>query len=146
MIPWTAACQAPLSMEFSRQEYWNGLPWPFPGNLPDPGIELGSPELQGRLLTVWATRSKVPLCLSNSKLLAKSSGWRTCPQFEKPSKLLSPSKAQHSHPPNEDGNCFFWSPCVACRIVDAQPGIKPMAPSLGEWSLNCWNSREVPWI
>ena len=42
-IPWTVACQAPLSMEFSRQEYWNGLPFPPPGDLPDPGIELTSP-------------------------------------------------------------------------------------------------------
>ena len=36
---WTIARQAPLSMEFSRQEYWNGLPFPPPGDLPDPGIE-----------------------------------------------------------------------------------------------------------
>ena len=36
---WTAACQAPLSMAFSRQEYWSGLLCPPPGNLPDPGIE-----------------------------------------------------------------------------------------------------------
>ena len=35
----TAACQVPLSMEFSRKEYWNRLPFPFPGNLPNPGIE-----------------------------------------------------------------------------------------------------------
>ena len=34
---WTVACQAPLSMEFSRQEYWSGLPFPSPGGLPDPG-------------------------------------------------------------------------------------------------------------
>ena len=40
-IPWTIACQAPLSMEFSRQEYWSGLPFPSPGDLPDPGIKPG---------------------------------------------------------------------------------------------------------
>ena len=40
------AHQAPLSMEFSRQEYWSGLPFPTPGDLPDPGIEPGSPALQ----------------------------------------------------------------------------------------------------
>ena len=40
------AHQAPLSMGFSRQEYWNGLPFPSPGDLPDPGIEPGSPTLQ----------------------------------------------------------------------------------------------------
>ena len=44
--PWTVAYQAPLSMGFPRQEYWNGLPFPSPGDLPNPGIEPGSPALQ----------------------------------------------------------------------------------------------------
>ena len=43
---WTVACEAPLSLEFSRQEYWGGLPFPSPGDLPDPGVETGSPALQ----------------------------------------------------------------------------------------------------
>ena len=46
VTPWTVVCQAPLSMAFSRQEYWNGLPFPSPGDLPYPGIEPGSPALQ----------------------------------------------------------------------------------------------------
>ena len=46
---WTVAHQAPLSMEFSRQEYRNGLPFPPPGDLPDPGIEPGSPVLASSL-------------------------------------------------------------------------------------------------
>ena len=46
VTPWTVAHRAPLSMEFSRQEYWNGLPFPTPGDLPDPEIEPGSPALQ----------------------------------------------------------------------------------------------------
>ena len=41
---WTVACQAPLSMGFSRQDYWKGLPFPPPGDLPNPGIEASSPE------------------------------------------------------------------------------------------------------
>ena len=45
-IPWTVDCQAPLSMGFSRQKYWSGLPFPSPGHLPDPGIKPGSPALQ----------------------------------------------------------------------------------------------------
>ena len=45
-IPWTIACQVPLSMGFSRQEYWSGFPFPSPGDLPDPGIQPGSPVLQ----------------------------------------------------------------------------------------------------
>jgi len=44
--PWTIACQAPLPMEFSRQEYWSGLPFPPPGVLLDLGIKPGSPALQ----------------------------------------------------------------------------------------------------
>ena len=51
---WTVACQAPLSMGFSRQEYWSGLLCPPPGDLPDPEIEsmsLISPALAGRFLT-----------------------------------------------------------------------------------------------
>ena len=49
--PWTVACQFPLSIEFSRQEYWNGLPFPSPGDLSDPGIEPTSPTLAGRFFT-----------------------------------------------------------------------------------------------
>ena len=44
--PWTVACQVPLSMGFSRPEYWGGLPFPSPGDLPDPRIEATSPILQ----------------------------------------------------------------------------------------------------
>ena len=47
---WTVACQAPLSMGFSRQEYWSGVPCPPPGDLPDPGIEPVSPALAGGFL------------------------------------------------------------------------------------------------
>ena len=56
--PWIVAWQAPLSMEFSRQEHWGGLPCPPPGDLPDPGIEtvsLSSPALAGRFYTTSAT-------------------------------------------------------------------------------------------
>ena len=55
---WTIACQAPLSMGFSRQEYQRGLPWPLPGDLPDPGTEptsLASPSLVGGFFTTSTT-------------------------------------------------------------------------------------------
>ena len=48
--PWTVAYQAPLSLEFSRQEYWSGLPFLFPGDLPDLGIKSRSPTLQADYL------------------------------------------------------------------------------------------------
>ena len=56
--PWTVARQAPLSMGFSRQEHWSGLPGPPPGHLPDPGIEptsLMSPALAVRVFTTSAS-------------------------------------------------------------------------------------------
>ena len=56
--PMQLACQAPLSMGISRQEYWSGLPFPSPGDLPDPGIKPVSPfslALAGGFLTTSAT-------------------------------------------------------------------------------------------
>ena len=55
LTPWTVAYQAPLSMGFSKEEYWRGLPCPPPGDLPDPGIELtslASPALVGEFSTL----------------------------------------------------------------------------------------------
>ena len=49
--PWTVAHQAPLSMGFPRQEYWSGLPFPSPGDLPEPGIKPVSPALTGGFFT-----------------------------------------------------------------------------------------------
>ena len=49
--PWTVAYQALLFMQFSRQQYWSELPFPSPGDLPDPGIEPRSPALQADVLT-----------------------------------------------------------------------------------------------
>ena len=55
---WTVACQAPLSIDFSSQEYWSGLPFPSPGDLPDLETEaasVASPALAGRFFTSWTT-------------------------------------------------------------------------------------------
>ena len=51
VTPWTVARQAPLLMGFSRQEYWSGLPFPSPGDLPNPGIKPVSPALAGKFFT-----------------------------------------------------------------------------------------------
>ena len=65
---WTVAHQAPLPVEFSRQEYWSGLPFPSPGDLPDPGIEpssLTSPALAGGFINSRATReAQTLLCFT----------------------------------------------------------------------------------
>ena len=78
VTPWTVAHQAPLYMEFSKQEYWSGMPFCFPGDLPDPGIELWFPTLQavscvvGRFLTNWAIREALGTVLSAENSAIKS--------------------------------------------------------------------------
>ena len=64
MIPWTVACQTPLSVEFSRQECWSGLLFPSLGDLPDLGIKsafLASPALAGSFFTTWASFAGSPM-------------------------------------------------------------------------------------
>ena len=56
VTPWTVARQAPLTLGFSRQEYWSGLPCPPPGDLPNPGFEPRSPELQADSLSSEPSR------------------------------------------------------------------------------------------
>ena len=76
---WTIAHQAPLSTGFSRQEYWSGLPFPSPGDLPNPGIEPRSPSLQADALTSeplgkpCKTLNVVPKIKENGQLMFKSS-------------------------------------------------------------------------
>ena len=60
--PWVIAYQAPLSMKFPRQEYWSGLPFPFLGDLPNPGIEPVSPALQADSLPLSQQGSPTPWC------------------------------------------------------------------------------------
>ena len=72
--PWTVARQAPLSMEVSRQEYWSGLPFPTPGDLPHPGIELLSPVSPAYLVRILTTEPpglpiKVIIATKNYKVL-----------------------------------------------------------------------------
>ena len=67
-IPWTAACQTPLSMGFSRQEYWSGLPFPTPGDLTDPGIKpasLKSPALASGFFSTRIREKDVTCQLSD---------------------------------------------------------------------------------
>ena len=66
--PWTVAYQASQSMAFSRQEYWSGLPFPSPGDLPDPGIEPRSLALQADALPTEPIYIYLQCCVSFSVL------------------------------------------------------------------------------
>ena len=100
--PWTVACQAPLSMEFSRQEYWSGLPGPVPGDLPDPGFEPKSLALQEDFFfffSFWGfffnhlshqetqMDKDVVVHIQNGILLnhKKEGNWVTCHDLDEPS-------------------------------------------------------------
>ena len=73
--PWAVASQAPLSIGFSRQKHWSGLPFPSPGDLPDPGIKPRSPALQAYSLLTEPPGK--PMVITNEKIYKK------CTKFKK---------------------------------------------------------------
>ena len=96
--PWNVACQAPLSLGFPRQEYWSGLPFPSPGNLPDPRIKPVSPALAGIFFTteppgkldwnkkVWrAFGSLGEFMLTIKKKWVMEAAWKKGPEITKTS-------------------------------------------------------------
>ena len=103
-IPWTIACQAPLSTGFSRQEYWSGLSWPPPGDLPNPGIKpasLMSPALAGGFLTTsttWEAQAFIiSLCCAILRLVAQS-----CPTLCNPMDCSPPGSSVHEDSPGKN--------------------------------------------
>ena len=90
-ISWTLACQAPLSMKFSRQEYWSGLPFPTPGDLPNPGIEPRSPTLQADYLPSLELNAEKAMAPHSSTL-----AWRI-PWTEEPGRLQSMGSRRVGH-------------------------------------------------
>ena len=93
--PWTVAHQASPSMGFSRQEYWSGLPFPSPGDLPDPGIEPGSPALEADTLTSeppGKPQTHKGLSQRFSKIMQKTENSRICILLPGPQEGLKTSK------------------------------------------------------
>ena len=74
--PWTVAHQTPVSMEFSKQEYWSVLPFPSSGDLPDPGIEPGSPALlEDSLLPKPPGKPFLFITIGTNKFSEGEQGW-----------------------------------------------------------------------
>ena len=73
--PWTVACQAPRSMEFSRQEYWSGLPYPSPGDLPNLGIKPGSPASPALVGRFFNTELSVKPCACQNLVVSFASNF-----------------------------------------------------------------------
>ena len=91
MTPWTVARQAPLSIKSSRQEYWSGLPFPPPGDLPDPRIKPRSPELQEDFFFYCLSHQAI----HGSNSIQFSSVTQSCPTFRNPMNHSTPSLPVH---------------------------------------------------
>ena len=126
--PWTVAFQAPPSMGFSRQEYWNGLPFPSPGDLPNPGIEPGSSTLQADSLL---SEPQEQLCnVERSFILIKIIYLFICLYW-----VLVVA-----------GGIFSWGMwTLSCSTWGLVPwlGIESQLPAWGAWNLVHWTTREV---
>ena len=124
----TADCKAPVSMEFSRQEYWSGLPFPSPGDLPNPGIEHQSPALQADSLPLRYQEAQfVPYDLV---LLFPTNGFKYSVQFSHSamSDSLQLHESQHARPP-------YPSP---------SPGVHPNSCASSRWYHPAFSSSVVP--
>ena len=130
MIPWTIAHQTPLSMGFSRQEYWSRLPYPHPGDLPHPGIEpasLMSPALAGRFFT--ASAIFVYMCVlacthgdpHADSAIFYTMGSYTC--------YTTPALRETMSTPASEHTAIFWSLLHSCTVsmvgVDHSPSPRP---------------------
>ena len=80
VTPWTVAYQAPPSMGFSRQECWSGLPFPSPGDLPDPGVKPGSPTLQADALPSEPPGKPTYIYIQNHRLYNSDKTELDCPR------------------------------------------------------------------
>ena len=89
VTPWTVACQTPLSIGFSRQEYYSGLPFPSPGDLSDPGIEPRSPALQADSLP---TELQGKPCVKYAAAAAAKS-LQSCPTLHDPMDCSPPGSS-----------------------------------------------------
>ena len=119
--PWTVARQAPLSMGFSRQEYWNGLPFPSPGKLPDPGIKPTSSKLASRFFTTEPPGNPHSLLNYSSSFLEPTdfpislshSAQAPCLLTSSPTNIIHGDFNLHvDDPANIWGSYFFNSPLL----------------------------------
>ena len=121
---WTVAHQAPLSMRFSRQEYWSGLPFPPPGDLPDPGTELvspTSPALQADSLLLSHC-----CCCCCCCLVASVVSDSVRPQRRQPTRLPRPWDSPGK---NTGVGCHFL---LQCMKVKSEREVAQLSPTLSD--------------
>ena len=137
--PWTAACQAPLSMEYSRQECWSGLPFPSPGDLPNPGIKPRVSWIAGRLFTIRATREALTLLLR---------AFRTCVTSQMKGRCHQGNQRPPAETPCRDPlACTQWGALEPCAPPGSGPRLRPSATTRRAVHVLCsgpWRPTCVP--
>ena len=108
---WTVALQAPLSMGFPRQEYWSGLPFPPPGDLPDAGMETDSPALQVDFL-LESSGWLGPSGTGSSTTVLPSGGTGAAPSHPAPEPMCLPPRYNH----NDKQRARYCSKHIPCAL------------------------------
>ena len=144
MTPWTAARQAPLSMGFSRQEYWSGLPFPAPADLPDPELESRSPTSRADSLPFEPPVKVKGKALSRVRLFATPwlySPWNSPGQNSGVGSLF-PSPGDLPNPGIKPR-----SPTLQADSLPAEPQGKPQNTGVGSISLlqGIFSTQESNW-
>ena len=147
--PWTVAYQAPLPMGFSRQEYWSGLSFPPPGELPNQGIEPMSPaspalQVNSLPLSHWGSPLSIQLCLLNTYLTAFN--WHHPSEIKTPWKVGCPLGCCSPHCPL--GHCSPHCPLGRCSPFTVLWGAVPLTLPWGAVPLTVpWSAvpLTVPW-
>ena len=124
VTPWTVACQTPLSMGFPRKEYWSGLPFPSPGDLPDPGIKPVSPTspvLASRFFTIEPPRNPTKAMFSYKWLLR----W-----------TLKKWKVKHVQEQGNLGHLRLWGHLETVCVFDKKHWrVRPLG---SDWGNSCY--------
>ena len=147
---WTRACQAPLSMEFSRQEYWSRWPFPAPRDFPNLRIEphlLLSPALVGRFFTASATWEAAPSKVGNQLNLCSFRSWWKDPQTAEPQTLCTDMDL----PWARGQGCIHHERQRVCPRplptlpLEGCPVDLPSSGSTGEWDYFVQDLQRNPW-
>ena len=153
MTPWTVACQAPLSMKFPRQEYYSGLPFHSPGDLPDPGVEPMSSVSPTLASGFFTTRKPKTSHLGSPKWIkARDSVQFSCSVV---SDSLRPHKSQHARPPcpspsprvhsNSCPSSRWCHPAISSSVIlfSSCPQSLPAAESFPMSQLFAWGGQST---
>ena len=151
-IPWAVARQAPLCMGFSRQEYWSGLPYPSPGNLPNPRIKTRSPALQAGSLPFELPGKPIfnlilmNLCIFGCTgcVLLHAGKWRLLSVAVRRFSVVASLLLAHGLQSTGSLVAGSWAQLPQGLWNLPGPRIEPVSPIMGRLILNHWTTREVP--